>query len=96
MTAIDLAPGSRLTAHYAGAHHRIEILGAPFWGATRWHPVPCWLVTGLDLERGEMRVWAVEHLRLNVPLPERRPARELPEHCECCAPTTRAANAPPQ
>lgn len=37
----------------------IEITSAPYWGSTEWHPKPCWLVCGRDIEKNEARIWSV-------------------------------------
>ncbi|MBN9525413.1 MAG: hypothetical protein J0H82_04355 [Alphaproteobacteria bacterium] len=39
---------------------RIIPTGAPFWGTTKWHPLPGWLLPAHDLDRGEGRLFAMK------------------------------------
>lgn len=52
----------------------IELHGPVYWGATEWHPEPQWLVSGLDLDRGHYRVFAVAEMR-PTDSPPRHPER---------------------
>jgi hypothetical protein len=62
-----LAPGVMAYVNYTNWQGRKAIRhilfdGAPFWGLTDWHPVPCWLISGTDLEKGEHRLWSIAHM----------------------------------
>ncbi len=39
---------------------RLAHMGAPYWGATDWHPEPQWLMAALDVDKNEIRVFAMK------------------------------------
>lgn len=42
-----------------------------WYGVTQWHPVPCWLLSALDVEKGEMRDFALAECKF------------IPEEAQC-------------
>lgn len=69
-----LRAGERFRMRYTNhrgetAEREVELDGAPFWGRTRWHPEPQWLVMGTDLSREVTRAFAVADMVPLAPLP---------------------------
>lgn len=50
--------------NYKGQFRRRKaVMIGIFWGSNQWHSKPQWLVKGEDLEKGEIRTYALKDIR---------------------------------
>lgn len=50
--------------NYKGEFRRRKaVMIGIYWGSNQWHPEPQWLVQGEDLEKGELRTYALKDIR---------------------------------
>jgi hypothetical protein len=68
-TEMALAPGQVLKFRYKNWQGIVADRKARFealvYGSTEWHPKPQWLVKAVDLDKGEVRLFALQDM---VPL----------------------------
>lgn len=61
---VELKAGETVRVRYRNwrgeiAIRTIHLDCSPFWGKTKWHPEPGWLISGTDVDKGEGRIWSV-------------------------------------
>lgn len=61
-TAQEAQPILMIYRNWRGevAQRRIRPAGLPYWGTTKWHPEPGWLLPAIDAEKGEYRDFAMK------------------------------------
>jgi hypothetical protein len=82
--ALEFSPAQKLIVWYVnwrGVREVRHIDAQQLWfGSTKWHPTPQWLLTGRDLDKDELRDFAVKDMEpvqeaARLPFPPTRPPR---------------------
>ena len=66
-TTVQLTAGAQIEFDYLNwrgetGHRRVEVSHA-WYGATKWHPEPGWLLTAIDMEKREQREFAMRDMK---------------------------------